>query len=167
MFAHRVAFLALAFGLIATTASASSLREIGGPAELPPPSYTADQYVDSNGCVFLRAGYGANTVWVPQVSRDRELLCGQTPSLAAAQAAPIAPRPAPRRAAVRVAPAAAVMVAPRPATSKPAIPSGFKPAWTDGRLNPDRGPRTAQGDAAMALVWTNTVPRRLVAQEKK
>ena len=159
MFARRVTVLALAFGLGATAANAVSLRDVAGPAELPPASYSSDRYVDSKGCVFVRAGYGANTVWVPQVTRDRKLLCGQTPSLRAA-AAPA--KPAPKPVAVRAAPPAKV-AAPRTRV-RSGVPAGFKPAWTDGRLNPNRGPRTARGDAEMALVWTNTVPRRLVSE---
>uniref|UniRef100_UPI00352640DE SPOR domain-containing protein n=1 Tax=Rhodosalinus sp. K401 TaxID=3239195 RepID=UPI00352640DE len=42
------------------------------------------------------------------------------------------------------------------------VPEGYKPAWQDDRLNPQRGERTAEGRAAMRLVWTDTVPRRLV-----
>jgi hypothetical protein len=37
--------------------------------------------------------------------------------------------------------------------------------WTDGRLNPYRGIRTVEGDAQMRMVWTDTVPRRLVAAD--
>lgn len=32
------------------------------------------------------------------------------------------------------------------------VPCGYKPAWTDGRLNPQRGPRTALGHLQMAQV---------------
>jgi hypothetical protein len=45
-----------------------------------------------------------------------------------------------------------------------AVPEGYRPAWEDGRLNPHRGPRTIQGEVDQSLVWTNTVPRRLVSQ---
>jgi hypothetical protein len=47
---------------------------------------------------------------------------------------------------------------------EPRLPAGYKSVWTDGRLNPERGVRTAHGDATMALIWTETVPRRLVAE---
>jgi hypothetical protein len=39
-------------------------------------------------------------------------------------------------------------------------PAGFEYAFTDGRLNPNRGVRSARGDAQSAQVWTQTVPRR-------
>lgn len=50
----------------------------------------------------------------------------------------------------------ATAVAPR------AIPQGYRPAWSDDRLNPHRGPRTAAGDAQMRRVWTDDVPAQLV-----
>jgi hypothetical protein len=45
---------------------------------------------------------------------------------------------------------------------RPSAPPGYSPAWTDGRLNPDRGIRTEAGEAEMRMIWTATVPRRLV-----
>jgi hypothetical protein len=43
------------------------------------------------------------------------------------------------------------------------VPPGYKLVWDDGRLNPNRGPRTAEGDAAMRRLWTDTVPMTLAA----
>jgi hypothetical protein len=45
---------------------------------------------------------------------------------------------------------------------RPSVPRGYEPAWTDGRLNPYRGIRTETGEAEMRMIWTDTVPRRLV-----
>lgn len=42
------------------------------------------------------------------------------------------------------------------------VSPGYRPAWTDGRVNPHRGPQTATGDAMMRRVWTDTVPRQAV-----
>ena len=46
---------------------------------------------------------------------------------------------------------------------KPKIPAGYRAAWNDDRLNPGRARGTAAGQDQMQMVWTNTVPRRLVA----
>ena len=41
------------------------------------------------------------------------------------------------------------------------VPEGYRPAWSDGRLNPMRGPRSAAGDAQIAQIWDQGVPARL------
>ncbi|MEI4471103.1 SPOR domain-containing protein [Frigidibacter sp. MR17.24] len=40
------------------------------------------------------------------------------------------------------------------------VPPGYKPAWSDGRLNPLRGRGTEAGARAMGRVWTDDVPMR-------
>lgn len=62
---------------------AQSVSQIGAPAELPGADFLGDQYVDSRGCVFLRAGYGGKPTWVARVGRDRKALCGYPPTLGA------------------------------------------------------------------------------------
>jgi len=226
----------------------------GVPAEQPPASFTGVQYIDSEGCVFIRAGVAGAVEWVPRVGRDRQPICGQTPSAASRTASASAPsssqtenvvviggtgststtttttRPvttAPRPAIATVAAPTATVTVRAPATSPtpvsggvsactganaiyfrgdnvrcgpqathpgpgaggvvggtatvaaasadgvgslrvprtaapPPVPEGFRSAYDDDRLNPLRGVGTPAGDAQMALVWTNTVPRRLV-----
>ncbi|MCX7889832.1 MAG: SPOR domain-containing protein [Rhodobacteraceae bacterium] len=74
------ACLALVLGLTCGTAEPKTLDEVSGPAELPPKGYSANQYIDSEGCVFLRAGYAGQVTWVPRVDRNRNVICGRTPT---------------------------------------------------------------------------------------
>lgn len=285
------AVFAVSFG--AAGANAQSAGDLRGPRELPPSSFTGQQYVDSRGCVFLRAGLAGRTNWVPRVTRDRKQLCGypptfskqvidvveddprpapqpsapaaagrrpidtvattttaprirETPPKGAARvpassyaappvvmapptvkrvvkAAPPAAAPAPKRvvrsskprpangcyaeAPVRetfelrgggtitlctsgngsltdarpprleggagaVSPSGYVegragTGAPQVTTSSqnvPVVPKGYRLAWKDDRLNPNRGKGTAQGWAAQDRIWTREVPMRTVEE---
>ncbi|RVT82688.1 SPOR domain-containing protein [Rhodobacteraceae bacterium CCMM004] len=260
LFKSAAAVLALA--LVAggpLPATAQSFNGADVPTEFPPSSYTGRQYVDSRGCVYIRAGFAGAVEWVPRVSRRGKVMCGFQPSLpgrsAQAEAPVIRDAPAaapPRQATVAAAPRvvrapvaatprvvrAPVVQAPAPvrrptpqrtvrtvacpgaapvsgayinpgarcgpqtqlgwtglapaATTLPAgtavvsgarrtvlgppagstvrvpvppqprVLPGYRAAWDDGRLNPHRGKQTLRGALQTALVWTQTVPRRLV-----
>lgn len=140
----------LVAGVGYSAALAQSANDFAGPRELPPASFVGQQYVDSRGCVFLRAGLAGRTNWVPRVSADRRQLCGYPPSLrpepveVARSPAPPAPqaarcpletvatttappriRQAPAASAARVPPetfAAPPVVAARPAAPPPSAP---------------------------------------------
>ncbi|MGB7316765.1 MAG: SPOR domain-containing protein [Planktotalea sp.] len=77
-----VSLLAATCAFTFSEAGAQSLTRDAGPAEIPPASFKGNQYVDSKGCVYIRAGVDGNTNWVPRVARSRKVVCGLSPSLA-------------------------------------------------------------------------------------
>ncbi|OED50055.1 sporulation protein [Rhodobacteraceae bacterium (ex Bugula neritina AB1)] len=77
----RIIALAIIAGATgAAGIQAQTLRETRPPAEYPPLSYTGKQYVDSRGCIYIRAGIGGDVNWVPRVSRSRKQICGYAPT---------------------------------------------------------------------------------------
>lgn len=77
----RLAYAALIAGVFASPAMAQQLGEAFAPAEIPPATYADAEYVDSLGCVYVRAGIGGSDTWVPRVTAARQPVCGMEPSL--------------------------------------------------------------------------------------
>jgi len=78
---HKLATfsLFLSVGLAVPPAFAQS---IDGPAELPPATFEGSQYVDSQGCGFVRVTVNGATSWIARVDQDRNPLCNFEPTFA-------------------------------------------------------------------------------------
>lgn len=87
------ALLVSGFGIYSLPAAAQdSVRDV--PVNFPPASFQGRQFVDNRGCVYIRAGVDGAVTWVPRVSRQREQVCGQSPTFGNRQvAAPASPTP--------------------------------------------------------------------------
>ncbi len=95
---------------------------------MPPAGFKGQQFVDNRGCVYLKAGYGGKTAWVPRVGRDRKALCGYPPTFGKQPvievAEDVAPAPAPAKPAAKP-----VVVAAAPAAKTAAPPAvSYTPA---------------------------------------
>jgi hypothetical protein len=66
------------------TATGALAQGFNGPAEQPPAGFLGQQFIDSRGCAFVRAGIDGVTVWVPRLNRDRQPLCDFAPTFGAA-----------------------------------------------------------------------------------
>jgi len=166
---------AIALAVLCSSASAQSLRNAKGPANLPPASFKGPQFVDNRGCAYIRAGAAGRVSWVPRVTQSRQQLCGLQPTFGddvAQEASPKKTRVV-RTTTVVAATSGALSsqrAGPRGVNRRivesqlPAV-NGYEPAWADGRLNPQRGVGTATGKGQMNLIWSNTVPRYLIDPE--
>ena len=125
-------------GAVASAGWGVPVTEVDGPAEAPPEGYAERQYVDSQGCIFVRVtGAEGLLAWAPVATPEGELLCGHKPSItmnlhvgapqaeppAPAETAPSAeatPEPLPEPAAT--APEPSSETAPEPAGEPAAAP---------------------------------------------
>ncbi|WP_245510586.1 SPOR domain-containing protein [Antarcticimicrobium sediminis] len=140
----------------ALCAQAQSLRNASPPAEFPSASYTGKQYVDSQGCIYIRAGIDGNVTWVPRVGRDRKQVCGYKPTVVAGGAAAAKPR------------AQAPVEITLPATTQPAaiqkpkpLPAAVAQPVAKPRTAPVAQPRRAPVQAAAPAPIATPAPIRV------
>ena len=144
--------------------------ELALPQEFPPASYSSNQYVDSNGCAFLRAGLSGAVTWVPRVNRDRTQLCGFQPSIASVDVAI-----AENAAAIANAPVIAINVPPATAIATAAaetVDVGMPIETVASLTTPPRvpvvapvSPRIFEAPVAIAApVTAAAIPRMTMAQ---
>lgn len=114
MLARQILVAALVASVLPAGAQAQTRRASLVPAEAPPAEFSDAQYVDSRGCVFVRAGSNGQTTWFPRFGDDRQPLCGYEPSLGGAARLPggQAARPEPVAAAEPEAPVAEPVATP-------------------------------------------------------
>lgn len=116
----RLKILSVVIVVTLSTAQGLTAQSISGPANMPPAGFAGQQFVDSRGCLFMRAGYGGQTTWVPRISASRKALCGQTPTFGAQPV--IAMDDQPEAPAVVAAPVVAQAPAPKVAVMADAAP---------------------------------------------
>ena len=99
--------------------STAGWAQINGPApaELPPEGFAGREFVDSRGCVFMRTTFAGEVTWVPRYGPDRQIVCGETPTLTE-----LAEDTALAEEEATPAATAHVQVVPQPAQAAPAAP---------------------------------------------
>ncbi|MCV2868267.1 SPOR domain-containing protein [Defluviimonas sp. WL0002] len=77
----RLIAISVAVAMTSFAAGAVPVSEVSGPAEPPPEGYAERQYVDSDGCMFVRVeGDDGVVAWAPVATTEGELLCGHKPT---------------------------------------------------------------------------------------
>ncbi|MBL4811195.1 MAG: hypothetical protein JKX69_02280 [Rhodobacteraceae bacterium] len=131
-------FVVAALGAFALNPGLGYAQQAGQmlPAEFPPSDYSSNQYIDSQGCAFIRAGLSGAVHWVPRLSRTREQMCNFQPTFSSAEVLPEIPvvpagvvvMPPPAGSAMDVVtPAAAVVAAPVVTSITALIPAVIAP----------------------------------------
>ena len=144
----RLPFAALwVLVLSAAAAEAQSLAQLGGPANLPPPGFSGQQFVDNRGCLFLRAGFGTNVNWVPRIDRNRKPLCGYPPTFGAAVTATVEPV---------IAPEPEISALAEPATA-PSVALA-QPVAVASAAQPDAAPPARKRRTLMELLFGTPKP---------
>lgn len=139
-----IGVIASSLGIGAVTAQSISSNEI--PAEFPPNDFKGKQFVDSRGCVYIRAGVDGATTWVPRVTRERKVICGFKPTFSQAQTTTNA-APKLDKNVVQIQPAAPEAGAPAVATA----PKAVAPAAA--------ATTTAKASSSAATSTAKTAPR--------
>lgn len=132
--------------------NAQTLKNARPPAEVPPVSYKGKQYVDSRGCIYIRAGIDGNVTWVPRVNRSRKQICGFQPT-------GVQPGSTTAAAAARArAPELITLDAPATAAAKPAAAPVAKPAPKTVKVQTPRQPVTTTRKKPVPTI-AGTLPR--------
>ncbi|GAA6206944.1 hypothetical protein NBRC116601_02370 [Cognatishimia sp. WU-CL00825] len=159
----------IAIALIASIASlgtvdAQSLRKDGTPSEFPPASFSGKQFVDSRGCVFIRAGIDGAVTWVPRVARDRKMICGFKPTFASGTGGATSAQPS--ETVVQIVPNAAPVSAPVK-TAKPvkiAKPKKAAPVRVVAAPKPRALPKMAKAKPAAKPAYKATKVAKVAPQ---
>ncbi|WP_425041137.1 SPOR domain-containing protein [Primorskyibacter sp. S187A] len=129
-------------------------RTLAVPAEVPPASFRGNQFVDSRGCVYVRAGVDGATRWVPRVSRSREVVCGFQPTGATRTAGAAPARNAPE--VVQITPRGTSAAAPAPAPAATPTPAPAPRVVTPA---PAPRPQAAPNQPIRTVASTPATPR--------
>lgn len=155
---NKVITSAILAAILGTGAArAQSITTNIAPAEYPPSSFSGNQYVDSEGCVFIRAGVDGAVTWVPRMARSRQQVCGFQPSLGAASTeTAMAPAMSSDR-AVTIEAAAPENTAPAAAPAPQAAPNSA-PAPRVAASAPARAPSPLRTTAPLAAPVVSAQP---------
>ncbi len=165
--------IAIAVMMASSTLAVSHAQNLrnaeDAPAEFPPASFKGKQYVDSRGCIYIRAGIDGNTTWVPRVNRSRNQVCGAQPTLSGqvATAAAAAAKPAEAPVQITFEPAAQTAAAAAPAPKPKALPKPTPVNVRQPAAAPKPKPRVVAKAAPRPAPAPRPVARRKVVTAPK